>query len=113
VTNSHVYRSFQKLRQNEPSLAMFLAGSAPNAVLELDESSKVASRRFRVDDGQYGSNSGGPGSRHYFRIADHARTSRFKCRQRLRSILTSANRTPDLDESEIGRSRLSGTARSS
>jgi hypothetical protein len=30
-----VYRSFQKLRQNEPSLAMFLAGSAPNAVLQL------------------------------------------------------------------------------
>ena len=54
VTNSHVYRSFQKLRQNEPSLAMFLAGSAPNAVLELDESSKVASRRFRVDDEQTG-----------------------------------------------------------
>jgi hypothetical protein len=51
-----VYRSFQKLRQNEPSLAMFLAGSAPNAVLELDESSKVASRRFRVDDGLLGNN---------------------------------------------------------
>jgi hypothetical protein len=37
VTNGHVYKRFMELKQQEPSLKMFITGAVPNQILELRE----------------------------------------------------------------------------
>jgi hypothetical protein len=49
VTNAHVYRRFRELEQEEPSLKMFLTGSAKNQVLELKKEYLIADGGHAVD----------------------------------------------------------------
>jgi hypothetical protein len=49
VTNAHVYRRFRELEQEEPSLKMFLTGSAKNQVLELKNKYLIADGEHAVD----------------------------------------------------------------
>lgn len=49
VTNGHVYKRFMELKQQEPSLKMFITGSVPNQILELREEYLVDYGKNAVD----------------------------------------------------------------
>jgi hypothetical protein len=49
VTNGHLYKRFMELKQQEPSLKMFITGSVPNQLLELREEYLLDYGRTAVD----------------------------------------------------------------